>query len=171
VRVIEVGTGHGLMATRLLRDVPGSRYLGLDLSPFSLRYASSLLHAHGIADDRVDLRLVPPDGVVDLSSERGQFDVGLCCEVLEHVKDPRVLLDLLRESLRPGGRAFVTTVANMEAVDHVYLYDDADHIRRELTAAGFTVERELVQTVRGMENVRPQPLNYAAIIAKGDRPA
>jgi 2-polyprenyl-3-methyl-5-hydroxy-6-metoxy-1,4-benzoquinol methylase len=49
--------------------------------------------------------------------------------VLEHVDDPASLLAALRGRVDRGAPAFVSTVANMEAEDHVYLFHDAQHIR------------------------------------------
>lgn len=160
-RLGEIGVGHGLMALWALTCLPGARYDGLDLSPFALAYAEGLLAANGVGPGRARLRCedalrgLPPGS---------DLDGAWCCEVIEHVADPLPLLRGLRASLAPTGRAFVTTVANVEAEDHVYLFDDAAHVRRVLGEAGLAVEKEMALTLRGFENARPLPLNYAAVV-------
>ena len=166
-RVLEIGVGHGLMALTLLRALPSARYEGLDLSPFSLEYAARLLSANGVDPRRASLREEDASGPALAAAEAR--DAVLCCEVLEHVEDPAGLLRTVRRRLRAGGRAFVTTVANMEADDHIYRFEDEAHIRRAVEEAGLRVESELVLPLRGYETARPRPLNYAAVLSPAGR--
>jgi 2-polyprenyl-3-methyl-5-hydroxy-6-metoxy-1,4-benzoquinol methylase len=171
-RALEIGVGHGLMALTLLRELPSSRYEGLDISPFSLSYASRLLSANGIDLGRVSLR--EADAARGGAGDEGRSDrrdAVICCEVLEHVEDPAVLLETVRARLAPEGRAFVTTVANVEAEDHIYRFEDQAHIRRLLQEAGLRVESELVLPLRGFEGAVPRPLNYAAVLSAAGRGA
>jgi 2-polyprenyl-3-methyl-5-hydroxy-6-metoxy-1,4-benzoquinol methylase len=162
-RVLEIGVGHGLMALTLLRALPAARYEGLDISPFALAYAARLLSANGIDLRRTSLReedaagpaAAPPEGK----------DAVLCCEVLEHVEDPGSLLRTIHRRLRSDGLAFVTTVANVEADDHIYRFEDEAHIRRLVEGAGLRAESELVLPLRGYEAAQPRPLNYAAVLS------
>jgi len=159
----EIGAGHGLMALRALARLPSAEYDGFDLSPFAITYAQSLLAANGVGAGRA--RLSCADALSGLPPGTG-LDGAWCCEVIEHVTDPLPLLRGLGAALAPHGRGFVTTVANVEAEDHVYLFDDAAHIRRVLGEAGLAVEKELALTLRGFEDARPLPLNYAAIVRR-----
>ena len=169
-RVLEIGVGHGLMALTLLRELPLARYVGLDISPFSLSYAEKLLAANSIDPGRVSLREEDASGASPGTA--GSWDAVLCCEVLEHVEDPARLLSTIRARLGPHGQAFVTTVANVEAEDHIFLFHDEGHIRQLLGEAGLRVESELVLPLRGFEDAHPRPLNYAAVLtAAADGPA
>lgn len=162
-RLGEIGVGHGLMALRALSRLPAAEYDGFDLSPFAVSYARSLLAANGVSAARARLRCA--DALTGLPPGTG-LDGAWCCEVLEHVIDPLALLRGLAAALAPHGRAFVTTVANVEAEDHVYLFDDAAHVRRVLGEAGLAVEKEMALTLRGFEDARPLPQNYAAIVRR-----
>jgi SAM-dependent methyltransferase len=159
-RLGEIGVGHGLMALFALRALPQSEYHGFDLSPFALSYTEALLGANGIAVGRAHLRR--EDAMAGLPPATG-LDGAWCGEVIEHVNDPRPVLHALRTSLAREGRAFVTTVANVEAEDHVFLFDNADQIRRVLVESGFIVERELILPVWDFSQT-PLPINYAAIL-------
>jgi SAM-dependent methyltransferase len=164
-RLGEIGVGHGLMALSALTRLTEATYEGLDLSPFALAYTQALLSANGVAGGRARLRCEDALSGLPPGSD---LDGAWCCEVIEHVTDPRPLLRGLAAALAPSGRAFVTTVANVEAEDHVYLFDDAAHVRRVLGEAGLAVEDEMALTLRGFETARPLPLNYAAIVRRAE---
>jgi 2-polyprenyl-3-methyl-5-hydroxy-6-metoxy-1,4-benzoquinol methylase len=165
-RLVEVGPGHGLMASLFLARCAGSTYDGLDISESALRHAGAALDAAGVAADRYALHL----GDIMQSDLAEVFDVpveaAVCCEVLEHVDTPGAITDGLHSILAPGGLAFVSTVANLEAEDHVYLFDDAGQIRDLIEASGFTVEHEQVRALPGAEDRVPLPLNYSAVLRR-----
>lgn len=165
--VVEIGPGHGLFATLLLERRPNARYVGVDISESSLRYTEAALRAAGADMDRV--RLVPADAtrsdfgeVIGLSGDDSPDGV-VCCEVLEHVDDPGTILSHLAAVAGPGTPMFLSTVANLEAVDHVYLFDDVDHIRATLVASGITPDTEQPLVLPGSEGADPLPVNYSAI--------
>ena len=168
-RVIgEIGVGNGLMAATLLNSSLVERYVGVDIGSTVLAYAARLSSALGVAS-----RFIPRKVDVSKPSEfdrliaEERWDGLLCCEVLEHVAEPQRLLDGLAKLLRPGGVALITTVANLEAEDHVYLYQDAEHIRRHLRGTGFEISRELVAPVKGYEECGRPCLNYGAVVVRG----
>jgi SAM-dependent methyltransferase len=167
--LFEIGVGHGLMATTALLRVPGNHYAGLDVSPFALARARELAARNHIDGDRLQLALTDAtQGVPSALTPPAPrcWDGGLCCEVLEHVHEPDAILGTLRAALEPGSRAFITTVANIEAEDHVHLFHDADEIRSLLEAGGFRIEKDLELAIAGFESTERVPLNYAAIATR-----
>jgi len=160
----EIGSGHGLMALLTLCYSPTSHYWGMDISPFAIEYATELLIKNGIPLTRFDLQLGDITQSSDFFEER--FDAIICCEVLEHVKTPEKVLAVLYQALVPQGKAFITTVANIEAEDHIYLFTNAFQIRNLLEEQGFSVVEERIYPLKGMEQVKPLPLNYVAVVTK-----
>jgi 2-polyprenyl-3-methyl-5-hydroxy-6-metoxy-1,4-benzoquinol methylase len=161
-RVLEIGPGHGLLASVLLAQRPDVQYVGIDISPRSISYSAAAFTAAGIAEDRVEL--VVADANDSTPSTGGTpFGAAVCCEVLEHVDEPGSLLRALRSRIEPDAPAFLSTVANMEAEDHVFLFHDADDIRTLLGANGFAVETDQPLELAGSETMVPKPLNYSAI--------
>jgi len=158
--IIEVGVGHGLMASRALMT-PGVQYTGVDISPHSIQYCKESLEALRIDPDRYSLET--RDATID-TEEQYRRDWLICCEVLEHVDDPLSMLRGLKPLLKKDGRAFVSTVANLEAEDHVYLFNDVAEIETMIADAGFAVENHLAMTLPGSEGVDPLPVNYAATL-------
>lgn len=158
--VVEVGVGHGLMATRVLRAAD-TTYTGVDLSPHAISYCTETFRSLDLSDAR--WQFIEGDATTTEVSVAPAAWV-VCCEVLEHVDDPTALLSGLSPLLADGGRAYITTVANLEAEDHVYLFHDAAHIRSMISAAGFKVLDERALELPGSESLSPLPMNYAAVV-------
>ena len=162
--LLEVGVGHGLMASLLFEIVPDLRYCGVDISPSSLEYAADSLTTIGIDPSR--FRMVNADAIggdLSLLASGDGFGGLVCCEVLEHVEVPDLLLANLARSLHPEGVAFMSTVANMEAEDHVYLFHDVDHIRTIMGDHGWTLVEDRPLVLPGADHWSPLPVNYSAI--------
>ena len=163
-RVVEVGVGHGLMAALLFESVDDLSYVGVDISPSSLAYAESALSGLGVPPDRWSM--VHADALAgDLAGLSGGsgFDGLVCCEVLEHVDEPLRLMSNLAASLRSGGVGFMSTVANMEAEDHVYLFEDVASIRDAFVASGWSIDQDLANVLPGAESWDPLPVNYSGL--------
>ncbi len=164
-RVVEVGVGHGLLAALMFDTEPDLHYVGVDISHSSLDYASAALLAAGVAADR--MTMVHADAMSgDLERLGGVegFDALVCCEVVEHVNTPETLLAALSAALAPSKPGFVSTVANMEADDHVYLYNDVEEIRSMLLKTGWAVVQDLPNVLPGGEDWEPLPVNYSALV-------
>ena len=119
----------------------------------------------GVEPDRVTM--VHTDATSgDLVRQAGGdgFDALVCCEVLEDVDRPEVLSSALAVAVGPQRPAFLSTVANMEAEDHVYLFHDVDEIRDMLAATGWNVVRDRPSVLPGAESWDPLPVNYSALV-------
>jgi 2-polyprenyl-3-methyl-5-hydroxy-6-metoxy-1,4-benzoquinol methylase len=101
-RVLDVGCSSGYLARPLSER--GNTIVGLELDPEAAREAEAWC-------ERV---LVGDVETMPLPLEAASFDVVLCGDVLEHLRDPRAALARLRPFLRPGGRLVASTpnVAN-----------------------------------------------------------
>jgi SAM-dependent methyltransferase len=72
-----------------------------------------------VALDRTRGRLDPDDRLVELEPDAplpfgdGEFDLVLCTETIEHVRDVQLFLSEIRRVLRPGGTLALTTPANL----------------------------------------------------------
>lgn len=169
-RVVEVGVGHGLLAALMFDAEPDLHYVGVDISPSSLEYAASALARTGVDPHRVTMvRADAMSGdLVRLAGADG-FDALVCCEVVEHVDHPDALLSSLAAALTPARPGFLSTVANMEAEDHVYLYNDVDEIRQMVRETGWDVVGDLPNVLPGAESWNPLPVNYSAVLVASAR--
>jgi len=100
--VLDVGCSSGYLARPLSER--GNAIVGLELDPDAAREAEAWC-------ERV---LVGDVETMPLPFESASFDVVLCGDVIEHLRDPRAALRRFRPLLREGGRLVVSTpnVAN-----------------------------------------------------------
>jgi 2-polyprenyl-6-hydroxyphenyl methylase / 3-demethylubiquinone-9 3-methyltransferase len=106
-RTLDVGCGGGFLAEELARL--GHRVVGVDPSLVSLRTARRHAAGGGL---QIDYR----HGVgEDLPAGDAEFDLVLCCDVLEHVDDPDAVVAEIARVLRPGGLFFFDTVNRTSA--------------------------------------------------------
>jgi 2-polyprenyl-3-methyl-5-hydroxy-6-metoxy-1,4-benzoquinol methylase len=101
-RVLDVGCSSGYLAEPLSER--GNTIVGIELDPAAAREAERFC-------ERV---LVGDVETMELPLEPGSFDVVLCGDVVEHLRDPVASLARLRPLLKPGGRLVLSTpnVAN-----------------------------------------------------------
>lgn len=99
-RVLEVGTGTGLHADRLLADRAVS-YTGVDASAEMLDLARSRLVRYG---RRVRVCIGDAEA---LPVPDGAFDGAFCTDTLHHLSDPARGLEEMVRVVRPGGRVAV----------------------------------------------------------------
>ena len=162
--VLEIGPGHGLLGHTVLRYRPAIMYVGLDISGPALDYVHTAFNVWGHGDS---YKLIEGDAT-DLAAADIPLEVDalVCCEVLEHVDEPERMLAAIRNRLATDGLGFLSTVANLEAIDHVYLFDNPEHIRQTIEAAGLTIERDLPMRLPGDTSTERIPYNYAAIVRR-----
>jgi 2-polyprenyl-3-methyl-5-hydroxy-6-metoxy-1,4-benzoquinol methylase len=149
--LIDVGCGTGAFTIGTARM--GYRSLGLSWDERNQRVAgerAALCHA--------DLARFEVQDVRSLGSRedlKGQFDVAICLECIEHILDDRKLMVDIAACLRPGGRLLLTTpnvcFRNIsKGDDDISSVEDGGHVRRGYSpedlerishAAGFEVER------------------------------
>ncbi|WP_340646699.1 class I SAM-dependent methyltransferase [Phenylobacterium sp.] len=158
-RFVEVGVGTGLYSRRLLQALPAATGYGLDISPSSQEYANRHVAAFGLQDRyQVHLRDVAEEA--DASAPWL-----LCVEVLEHLEDPVAFLKLLRRTLAPGGRAFITAALDAANADHIYLYRTSEEVQVHLQAAGFALEQAFLGAAyKPAQAGAPVPLAAAFVV-------
>ncbi len=131
---LEVGGGHGLYISEALEIVGNkAKYDLVDISKSSIDIARKM-----IENDNVTFIL---SDIADYNYAE-KYDFITMGEVLEHVEDPILLLKKLFTLLNNNGRLFITTPTNAPAIDHIYLFNNADEIREVILAAGFEIESE-----------------------------
>lgn len=123
-RVLDVGCGGGILSESLARA--GADVTAIDLAPEVLEVARLHLLEGALT---VDYRLI---GVEALAAQQpAAFDVVTCMEMLEHVPDPRSVVDACATLLRPGGRLFFSTLNRTPAAFATAILG-AEHVLRLL---------------------------------------
>lgn len=129
--LLDVGCGAGIALRHLATLTPQKigRYVGIDLAAERLRPRYG-----NIRDIDVDFHNVNLDDPWDF----GEFDVIWCSEVIEHLMDDRGQIVKMRQALKPGGMALITTPC-LDFVQHIgalfppilktSLVQDGGHVR------------------------------------------
>jgi SAM-dependent methyltransferase len=132
-RVLDLGCGDGRLSTEL----SAAELTAADVSAVALERARRRLPAARIVE-------LEPDA--PLPFEDSAFDLVLCAETLEHVRDVQLLLSEVRRVLRPGGSFALTTPANLPVghrpdplSPHLRFFTRRS-LRRLLGELGFRVE-------------------------------
>ena len=110
-RILEIGSGSGLLLTQLAPDCEA--YWGLDLSPAVIAQLRRRVDAAGLSD-RVTLAVRPAHDLADLPA--GAFDTVIINSVAQYFPSLGYLLDVLRgalDRLAPGGTIFLGDLRNL----------------------------------------------------------
>lgn len=102
-RVLDLGCGDG----RLTTELDATELSAADVSTLALDRARTRLPGARIVE-------LEPDAA--LPFDDGAFDLVLCAETIEHVRDVQLLLSEIRRVLRPGGTLALTTPANLAVI-------------------------------------------------------
>ena len=97
-RVLDLGCGDG----RLTAELDAAELTAADVSTVALERSRRRLPEARFAE-------LEPDA--PLPFDDGAFDLVLCAETIEHVRDVQLLLSEARRVLRPGGTLALTTPA------------------------------------------------------------
>jgi len=98
---LDLGCGEG----SLTLAVRAGRLTAADVSRVALERARARLEP--------DARLVELEPDAPLPLGDGEFDLVLCAETIEHVRDVQLFLSEIRRVLRPGGTLALTTPAHL----------------------------------------------------------
>jgi 2-polyprenyl-3-methyl-5-hydroxy-6-metoxy-1,4-benzoquinol methylase len=132
LEVLDVGCGLGEMLAFLAAELPQSRFTGVDFSGGAIESCRRRFPQH---------RWEVADVVTD--DLPGPFDTVVCSELLEHLDEPKLALEHIATSLKPGG-TIVVTVPNGKvfkterAVGHV-THPTVAALREWFDAAGLEV--------------------------------
>jgi 2-polyprenyl-6-hydroxyphenyl methylase/3-demethylubiquinone-9 3-methyltransferase len=102
-RILDIGCGGGILSEALCRS--GARVTGIDLSRPTLEAARRHAAAGGLD---IDYRCIGPEEIAREAT--GCFDAVICMEMLEHVPEPPRVIGACARMLKPGGRAFFSTI-------------------------------------------------------------
>ena len=123
LRVLDIGCGGGILCEPLTRL--GASVVGVDPSESNIAVARQHAARSGLA---IDYR----NSTVEALAQAGEvFDVVLAMEVVEHVADVPMFVDLAAGTVKPGGLMFVATL-NRTAKSFALAIVGAEYILRWL---------------------------------------
>jgi ubiquinone/menaquinone biosynthesis C-methylase UbiE len=102
-KVLDVGSGSGLVTIRLANLLPGAQFTGLELSPPVLERARQNAASSSLAD-RVAFETGSAE---DMPFADASFDLVVCLSTLHLLDNPVRMLDEVQRVLKPGGRSYI----------------------------------------------------------------
>jgi len=147
-RVLDVGCGDG----HLLRTI--ARVVGHPLELAGIEFSE-----HAIAAAEASGIRVLRGRIEEVELPPSRFDVIIMNQLIEHVREPRAVLERIRDSLAPSGHLFLET-PNVDSLDARLFrrrYWGGYHLPRHFHLFGTRTFERLVEAV-GLEPVAHRPL-------------
>lgn len=94
-RILDVGCGGGILLYHIQKLFPGSELIGLELNE---NYAS-------MVEEQLELRVERQE--FSKTTPKGNFDLILSTDVIEHMHQPRFFWEACKNKLNPGGFLFI----------------------------------------------------------------
>tara|TARA_Y100001968_G_scaffold228466_1_gene211264 strand:+ start:1694 stop:2392 length:699 start_codon:yes stop_codon:yes gene_type:complete len=97
-RVLDVGCGNGMVGASIKNKYPDCKVIGLEFSKTAADIASHSLDEVW----RLNLNDLNPGEI------KGDFDLIICADIIEHLLDPENFLKILRTKIRSNGKAVLS---------------------------------------------------------------
>ncbi|MEO6092979.1 MAG: class I SAM-dependent methyltransferase [Novosphingobium sp.] len=144
-KVLEVGSGHGLLLFLALRDLGMAEAVAWDLSPVSLEHTKAALARLGGGNARFEVQ-----DMHQAEATGETFDLVILSHLLEHLEEPAAALAKVRGLLGKGGRLFVNLPLNAPMPDHLQLLRSPAEAEALIVDGGFRVLEIASHTTQGV---------------------
>lgn len=166
---LEIGCGHGLYFLESIKNNYFKSYETIDISQASLDITEKFI-SHFFGKIPTNVKFINQDVTTSNTKSFNKFDFITMGEVLEHVENPKSLLNAIYSLLTDTGYVFISTCANCPVKEHIYLYSTIDEIRQQFFDCGFKIQEELVISNDNTKEeewiTKKSNLSYAAILKK-----
>ena len=98
IRVLDVGCGNGALGSSIRKKYPKCNVIGIEFSENAVNNAVNKLDEVLI----LNLNELNPDDI------KGEFDLIICADVIEHLLDPEYCLNVLRSKLTSNGKMILS---------------------------------------------------------------
>ncbi len=162
---LEVGVGHGLFTSTMLRNLPNVNATLVDISKTSIQIAKELMSTFQV--NTKNINCIHGD-YLKVNFNNRSFDFIIMGEVLEHVNNAPDFMKRTKTLLNKGGSIYLSTCANSPALDHVYHFKSVDEIRNMIRSHGFKIKKDLALPAEDVPSERWEAelitINYCAIL-------
>lgn len=135
---LEIGPGHGLYLAIAAEDINCANIEAIDISKESLIQTQASLSVFGV--ERA-VKLTQHD-VCDPSfniAPHTFYDVIVISEVLEHLENPKIVLENIKKCLSTDGKILINVPLNSPAPDHIFYLGSLEDVRSLVESAGLEI--------------------------------
>ena len=151
---LDVGCGGGILAEAMFDK--GAIVTGIDAAGPGIEIART--HAK---ENSKNINYIVGTAEDFYKNNNDRFDVVSCLEVLEHVPDPKSLIDVCTKLLKPGGNLFLSTInKNPRSWVTAIVGPHPVYINLSTTLIEVLIFRDLKSLMIQMRN----PLNHASLL-------
>ena len=165
-RYLEIGCGHGIFFAEAIKSKNFDSYTAIDLSQTSIDLTKKYLnYRFNTIASNVELRL---KNIFDIDTNE-RYDFIAMGEVLEHVEQPKLLVEKVHDLLTDSGYAFISSCTNCPAIDHIFLFEDVIEIQKMITDSNLNIVSEIILPATKLNvknNKEVETINYAVLVKK-----
>ena len=165
-KYLEIGPGHGYYFMDAQKKTSFEHFLGVDLSPTSIRLTKSILESGYFGKfSSYELQLIDFLSV-DLKEK---YDAVVMGEVLEHVENPVAFIKKINESSKQDAFIYITTVINAPAIDHIALFTNVEDLDKCVKEGGLKMKEYFLTASNNKLSVKENlkqllPVNIAMVL-------
>ncbi|MFC1799094.1 methyltransferase domain-containing protein [Thermodesulfobacteriota bacterium] len=163
----EIGVGHGVFHSELLKACPKMQSKLLDVSKTSLDVTRKMIAASGVDPSRTDPILT--DVQKEIPVEDNSLDALMMGELIEHIQHGKAVMEQMSRKMKASGFCYFSTAANSPAEDHILLFRTIDEIRQFVDSTGWEIVCEHLGTLNNMSVQEAEKdghnINYAAVLS------
>lgn len=167
-RYLEIGPGFGQYLVKALLNCNFTEYHACDISKTSVERSNRYLRYR-----KLEQRCKVEERDFFQYSTNKKYQTIVMGEVLEHVEYPQEMLKKVYGLLEEDGRAFITTVINAPAVDHIFLFRNNEEVLDMVQNVGFLILDYMYATEGDipLEKAvkKKQAINIAMILEKNKK--
>ena len=97
MEILDAGSGNGNYAFYLRKVFPKAKIIAVDICKEKIHNASYIAHSLDVKNISFNQKSLTN------IKEKGKYDLAVCIDVLEHIKDDLRALRKIKDSLKPGG--------------------------------------------------------------------
>ena len=167
---LEIGPGHGLFSFYSINKLKKlTHFTAVDISKTSLNLKINFIKSLISKNKLIDYEFIEGD-FLKIKQNKKKYDLIVCGEVLEHVKNPNKLLNNINVFLNKNGKVFISTCINCPAIDHVNQFNKVEDITKLFKKSKFKIISQKILPVEKVNYTnalkKKITINYSAILKK-----
>jgi len=127
--ILDAGAGNGNYAFYLRKIFPKAKITAIDISKEKINNVSNIAHLLNLRNILFDQKTLTN------LKERKKYDLVICIDVLEHIKNDYLAIKNISDSLKPGGNLILHVPKDRKLVHRHFVrfkgFNIDDHVREE----------------------------------------